>query len=71
MKHAPKLVDTAVYGLSELKKNEIKSAKIIANPGCYPTAILLALYPLLNKKLSTNKISLLMLNQELVVQEKK
>ena len=52
MKHAcPRLVDTAVYGLSELKKNEIKSAKIIANPGCYPTAILLALYPLLNKKI--------------------
>jgi N-acetyl-gamma-glutamyl-phosphate reductase len=52
MKHAcPKLVETAVYGLSELKKNEIKNAKIIANPGCYPTAIQLALYPLLNKKI--------------------
>lgn len=52
MKHAcPELVETAVYGLSELKKNEIKNAKIIANPGCYPTAIQLALYPLLNKKI--------------------
>ena len=52
MKHAcPKLVDSAVYGISELKKNEIKNAKIIANPGCYPTAIQLALYPLLNKKI--------------------
>ena len=52
MKHAcPKLVETAVYGLSELKKNEIKDARIIANPGCYPTAIQLALYPLLSKKI--------------------
>jgi N-acetyl-gamma-glutamyl-phosphate reductase len=52
MKHAcPKLVEIAVYGLSELKKNEIKNAKIVANPGCYPTAIQLALYPLLNKKI--------------------
>ena len=52
MKHAcPKLVEMAVYGLSELNKNEIKNAKIIANPGCYPTAIQLALYPLINKKI--------------------
>ena len=52
MKHAcPNLVETAVYGLSELKKNEIKDARIIANPGCYPTAIQLALYPLLSKKI--------------------
>jgi len=52
MKHAcPKLVEMAVYGLSELNKNKIKNAKIIANPGCYPTAIQLALYPLINKKI--------------------
>ena len=56
MKHAcPKLVETAVYGLSELKKNEIKNAKIVANPGCYPTAIQLALYPLLDKKIINEK----------------
>ena len=56
MKHVcPKLVEKAVYGLSELKKNEIKNAKIVANPGCYPTAIQLALYPLLNKKIINEK----------------
>jgi len=35
------------YGLTELMRSEIRGAKIVANPGCYPTAILLALAPLL------------------------
>lgn len=35
----------AVYGLPEYYKNDIKNAKLIANPGCYPTASLLALLP--------------------------
>ena len=52
MKHlCPQLVETAVYGLSEINKDKIKNAKIIANPGCYPTAVQLALYPLLNKNI--------------------
>ncbi len=72
MKHAcPKLVDTGVYGLSELKKNEIKSAKIIANPGCYPTAIQLALYPLLNKKIIKEQSIIIDAKSELVVRGKK
>ncbi len=38
-------LNDAVYGLPEYYKNEIKDAKLIANPGCYPTASLLALLP--------------------------
>lgn len=38
-------IKDAVYGLPEYYKNEIKNAKLIANPGCYPTASLLALLP--------------------------
>tara|TARA_B100000963_G_scaffold360355_1_gene390887 strand:+ start:1106 stop:2125 length:1020 start_codon:yes stop_codon:yes gene_type:complete len=41
----------SIYGLPELKKKQIKKFKIIACPGCYPTSILIPLYPLLNKKL--------------------
>jgi len=39
------LLEKAVYGLPEIFREEIKKAKIIANPGCYPTASILALYP--------------------------
>jgi N-acetyl-gamma-glutamyl-phosphate reductase len=42
---------TAVYGLPELFRQQIKGAKLIANPGCYPTSALLALAPLLKKGL--------------------
>jgi len=42
----PDLLKDAVYGLSELHRSEIASAAIVANPGCYPTASLLALAPL-------------------------
>lgn len=46
----------AVYGLGELFKKQIAGAKLIANPGCYPTAMILALYPLLKEGLIENKI---------------
>ncbi len=42
-----KLLSKAVYGLPEIYRDEIKKAKIIANPGCFPTAIILGLKPLL------------------------
>src|SRR5581483_4679575 len=42
----PALLGEAVYGLTELCNGELKSARLIANPGCYPTSILLALRPL-------------------------
>ncbi|MEC3793351.1 N-acetyl-gamma-glutamyl-phosphate reductase, partial [Clostridioides difficile] len=44
----------AVYGLSEIYKEDIKDADIIANPGCYPTSISLPLMPLLSSKLIKN-----------------
>jgi N-acetyl-gamma-glutamyl-phosphate reductase len=43
---APEFLSEAVYGLTELHREEIRGAKLVANPGCYPTAALLALAPL-------------------------
>lgn len=43
----PKLIKKAAYGLPELYRKELKGKELIANPGCYPTASLLALVPLL------------------------
>jgi N-acetyl-gamma-glutamyl-phosphate reductase len=48
---APDLLKEAVYGLPELRAEEIKAARLIASPGCYPTSILLPLLPLLREKL--------------------
>jgi N-acetyl-gamma-glutamyl-phosphate reductase len=42
----PELLERAVYGLTELHREQIAAAAIVANPGCYPTASLLALAPL-------------------------
>ena len=42
----PELIAEAVYGLPELHRDEIAGAGLVANPGCYPTATLLALAPL-------------------------
>ncbi|MBN1354451.1 MAG: N-acetyl-gamma-glutamyl-phosphate reductase [Candidatus Omnitrophica bacterium] len=42
-------IPKAVYGLPELFRNEIKKAKLLANPGCYPTGAALAITPLLKK----------------------
>jgi N-acetyl-gamma-glutamyl-phosphate reductase len=43
---APELIDGAVYGLTELYRDDVADAELVANPGCYPTATLLALAPL-------------------------
>jgi N-acetyl-gamma-glutamyl-phosphate reductase len=45
-------IKKAVYGLPELYKDKIKNASLIANPGCYPTAAILALAPLFKNKLA-------------------
>jgi N-acetyl-gamma-glutamyl-phosphate reductase len=45
------LLAEAVYGLPEVRAEEIKAARLIASPGCYPTSILLPLLPLLREKL--------------------
>lgn len=46
-KHAtPELLPDAVYGLPELNREKIRGAKLVANPGCYPTAVILGFLPL-------------------------
>ena len=47
----PAILKNAVYGIPELYRDKIKSAKVIGNPGCYPTTVLLGLAPLLDKGL--------------------
>lgn len=46
----PELVSQVPYGLPELYRERLQGARLIANPGCFPTASLLALAPLLKKK---------------------
>jgi len=48
---SPDLLSEAVYGLPELFREHIPVARLVANPGCYPTSIVLALTPLLEEKL--------------------
>lgn len=48
MTHAcPELITEAVYGLPEINREHISKAKLVANPGCYPTAVQLGFMPLL------------------------
>lgn len=44
---APELLGEAVYGLTERARGRVREARLVANPGCYPTSILLALQPLI------------------------
>jgi len=44
---APELLDQSVYGLPEIRRDKIKSATLVGNPGCYPTSVILGLAPLL------------------------
>lgn len=48
---APEPLGEAVYGLSELYREELRGAKLVATPGCYPTASVLALAPLAERGL--------------------
>ncbi len=48
---APDLLSEAVYGLSELHRNEVRAARLVANPGCYPTGAILALAPAIKEGL--------------------
>lgn len=52
MKHAaPQLVEEAVYGLPERNREQIRTARVLANPGCYPTAVQLGFLPLVEQGL--------------------
>ena len=46
---APGLISEAVYGLTEIYREEIAASRLVANPGCYPTGPLLALSPLMGE----------------------
>lgn len=47
----PEWVEKAVYGLPEVRREEIRQAQLVANPGCYPTAVQLGFLPLLEQGL--------------------
>ena len=52
MQHAcPDLVEEAVYGLPEVNRDAVANARIVANPGCYPTATTLGFLPLVENRL--------------------
>lgn len=52
MEHAcPDMVAKAVYGLPEVNREQVKNAQLVANPGCYPTAVQLGLLPLIENGL--------------------
>ena len=48
---APALLKEAVYGLSEFHRRELREARMVANPGCYPTGSLLGILPLIRRDL--------------------
>ena len=48
---APQYIPEAVYGLCEINRKAVKGARLIANPGCYPTCTTLSIYPLLKEGL--------------------
>ena len=48
----PELIKKAVYGITELNRDKVKKAKLVANPGCYPTSSILGLAPVLKNKIA-------------------
>ncbi|MCI8371653.1 MAG: N-acetyl-gamma-glutamyl-phosphate reductase [Lachnospiraceae bacterium] len=48
---SPQFIEEAVYGLCEINREDIRKARLIANPGCYPTCTTLSIYPLLKEGL--------------------
>ncbi|KAI3441362.1 N-acetyl-glutamate semialdehyde dehydrogenase [Psidium guajava] len=52
---APELQKEAVYGLTEISREDIRRARLVANPGCYPTSIQLPLVPLMRANLIQSK----------------
>ena len=52
----PSYLEEAVYGLAELHRDDVKGARLVANPGCYPTSAILALAPAVNQGIISNDI---------------
>lgn len=46
---SPQFIEEAVYGLCEINREDVKHARLVANPGCYPTCSTLSVYPLAKK----------------------
>ncbi|MFI3176121.1 MAG: N-acetyl-gamma-glutamyl-phosphate reductase [Eubacteriales bacterium] len=46
---SPEFIEEAVYGLCEVNRDKVKGARLVANPGCYPTCTTLSIYPLLKE----------------------
>ncbi len=53
---APAWVEKAAYGLTELFREEVRGAALVANPGCYPTPVLLGLWPLVEAGLTEGDV---------------
>lgn len=49
--HAPELAAISVYGMPELYREQLREARLVASPGCYPTSAILPLHPLLRRRL--------------------
>ena len=49
--HSPKLLHESVYGLPEINRDKLTNANLVAMPGCYPTAVILGLLPLLERNI--------------------
>ncbi len=54
---APELLGEAVYGLPELHRTRVRNARLVANPGCYPSAAVLALAPLVQAGLVAGPVA--------------
>lgn len=52
---SPDLINQAVYGLPELYRDKIKDARLVADPGCYPTCSVLGIAPALSRRIVSNK----------------
>ena len=48
---SPQFIDEAVYGLCEINRNQVRDARIVANPGCYTTCSILSIYPMVKEGL--------------------
>ena len=55
----PNLLELAIYGLSEINRGKIKTAKLVANPGCYPTSIILPLFPIISNNIVNESASII------------
>lgn len=51
---SPQFINEAVYGLCEINRDKVKGARLIANPGCFPTCSVLSIYPLVKEGIIDN-----------------